>query len=105
MYIDFFARGGDKVQVIFLQVTLHFPWATSLKEKRNALKSILSKTQNKFNVSVAEIEHQNLLQISGIGIAYIAANAAQVDGISNSLLEFIQNNIDGEITQSHLEER
>ena len=38
-------------------------WVTSLKEKRMVVKSLVEKTKHKFNVSVAEIENQDIHQI------------------------------------------
>jgi uncharacterized protein YlxP (DUF503 family) len=80
-----------------LTIKIYLPWVHSLKEKRSVLKSIMSKTGKRFNISIAEIDHQDTLQTIAIGIAGIAANAALADSVLDKILNFIENNSDGEL--------
>lgn len=41
-------------------VKLYASWVHSLKEKRMVVKSIISKTRNKFNVSISEADAQDI---------------------------------------------
>ena len=50
------------VKVAVLQVKLYAPWVHSLKEKRMVAKSLLAKLRNKFQVSAAEVEEQDVHQ-------------------------------------------
>ena len=45
-----------------LSVELHFPDAGSLKGKRKYVKSAKAQLQNRFGVSVAEVDHHELWQ-------------------------------------------
>ena len=45
-----------------LSVELHFPEAGSLKGKRKFVKSAKAQLQNRFGVSVAEVDHHELWQ-------------------------------------------
>lgn len=45
-----------------LSVELHFPEAGSLKGKRKHVKSAKAQLQNRFGVSVAEVDHHELWQ-------------------------------------------
>jgi uncharacterized protein YlxP (DUF503 family) len=45
-----------------LSVELHFPEAGSLKGKRKYVKSAKAQLQNRFAVSVAEVDHHDLWQ-------------------------------------------
>src|SRR5438067_13917439 len=45
-----------------LSVELHFPEAGSLKGKRKHVKSAKAQLQNRFGVSVAEVDHHDLWQ-------------------------------------------
>ena len=45
-----------------LSVELHFPEAGSLKGKRKFVKSAKAQLQNRFGVSVAEVDHHDLWQ-------------------------------------------
>ena len=51
---------------------LHAPWVHSLKEKRMIINSLVSRLQNRFRISVAEIAEQDAHQIIVIGIAAIS---------------------------------
>ena len=41
-------------------IKLYASWVHSLKEKRMVVKSIIAKVQNKFNVSISEIDAQDI---------------------------------------------
>ena len=62
--------------VALLSLELHVPHARSLKDKRAVVRSVKDRLR-RFNVSVAEVDHQSLLQRCGLGIA--AAGVSQVD--------------------------
>ena len=57
-----------------LTLDLHFPGARSLKDKRQALRSLETLIRNRFNVSVAEVEHQDLWQRARLAV--VAVNTA-----------------------------
>jgi uncharacterized protein YlxP (DUF503 family) len=70
-----------------LTLDLHIPEANSLKSKRLVIKSLIDRIKNKFNVSIAEVDANDLWQRSVIGIAYVA-NETQ---IINKVFEKIKN--------------
>ena len=70
-------------------VELHFPDAQSLKSKRKILVSLKTRLQNRFNISIAEIDESHLWQKSILGIASIANETARV----NQTLDFVLNDI------------
>ena len=47
----------------------------SLKEKRSVLRPILEKLQHRFGVAVAEVEHQDLWQRAGLGVAAVSGSS------------------------------
>jgi len=51
---------------------LFIPASRSLKDKRQVIRSVASAVGNKFNVSIAEVDHQNLWQRSALGVACVA---------------------------------
>ena len=79
------------------EITLHASWVMSLKEKRMVVKSIIAKIQNKFNVSIAEVDEQDSLQTVVLGIAWVTGTVRQADGILEKVLSFIEVNTDAEI--------
>ncbi len=80
-----------------VKVKIHTPWVHSLKEKRMVVKSICAKVRNKFNVSIAEVEEQDIHQIIVIAFACIAGNSAHADSINDNVLNFIESNTEGNI--------
>jgi uncharacterized protein YlxP (DUF503 family) len=55
-----------------LSVELHFPEAGSLKGKRKFVKSAKAQLQNRFGVSVAEVDHHELWQRSRLTLSCVA---------------------------------
>jgi uncharacterized protein YlxP (DUF503 family) len=62
-----------------LSVELHFPEAGSLKGKRKHVKSAKAQLQNRFGVSVAEVDHHELWQRSRLTVACVARGHREVE--------------------------
>ena len=58
------------------RLTLRLPENGSLKGKRRVLKSIEQRLHNRFNVSAAEVDHNEAWQLAGIAICCVANEAA-----------------------------
>ena len=91
------------MNVLTLKIKIYAPWVHSLKEKRMVVKSILGKLKNKFNVSVAEVDAQDVHQTIVIGIASIVAHQAQADSMEEEIIRFVEENTDGEILEIEAE--
>jgi uncharacterized protein len=61
----------------------------SLKGKRQVVKSIVSQVSNRFNVSVAEVEDQDLWQIATIAVACVSNDASVVNEVMSRVVNFI----------------
>ena len=51
---------------------LFIPASASLKDKRQVLRAVASSVRNKYNVSIAEVDHQNLWQRASFGVTCVA---------------------------------
>ncbi len=69
------------------------------------VKSILAKIRNKYQVSAAEVEDQDVHQTIVIGVAAIAAHNAQADSIMEDILDFVEKNTEAEIVGQEMEVR
>jgi uncharacterized protein YlxP (DUF503 family) len=58
--------------VAMCRFDLRIPGCNSLKEKRHVLKTLTASLRSRFNVAVAEVDHQELWQRSAIGVAAVA---------------------------------
>ncbi|NFP60046.1 DUF503 domain-containing protein [Clostridium botulinum] len=74
------------------KIHLYANWVHSLKEKRMIVKSVISKTKNKFNVSIAEVEMQGVHQSIVIGIACVSNSTKQADSIIQNVVNYIEGN-------------
>lgn len=61
-----------------LRVELYMPQCSNLKEKRQVIKSIMDRTQHRFNVAVAEVDKHDLWQLSSLGITCVSASEYSV---------------------------
>jgi uncharacterized protein YlxP (DUF503 family) len=61
-----------------MTVSLHIPHARSLKDKRHVIKSIVDSARRKFNVSIAEVDDQDLHQRATLAVACVSNDQAQV---------------------------
>ena len=67
-------------------VTLYAPWIHSLKEKRMVVKSLIAKTRNKFNLSIAEVSQQDVHQTIVLGMACVAGTTGVADSMIQTIL-------------------
>jgi uncharacterized protein YlxP (DUF503 family) len=86
------------------RIELHLPENESLKGKRQIVKSIIARLQNRYNVSVAEIDNQELWQIATLGIACVSNHRRHADETLSSVVKFIvQSYPNLEIVNSEME--
>lgn len=80
-------------------VKLYAPWVHSLKEKRMVVKSIVSKVQHKFNISISEIDAQDIHQTIILGIACVTDTTKFADSIIDGVITFIESHTEAEIIE------
>ncbi|HXA57199.1 MAG TPA: DUF503 domain-containing protein [Candidatus Acidoferrum sp.] len=62
-----------------LTLEIHIEYAQSLKDKRQVLRSLKDRLRAHFNVAVAELAFQDLLQRSRIGVVTISSDAHHLE--------------------------
>jgi uncharacterized protein YlxP (DUF503 family) len=72
-----------------LKVRLRLPENDSLKGKRRVLNSITTQVRNRFNVSIAEVEDQDLWQLATLGIVCLNTDRRHADQTLSKVAEFI----------------
>lgn len=93
------------MRIAVMTFRLRAPWAHSLKEKRMIVKSLVTKLQNRFHVSAAEIDEQDAHQLIVIGVAAIAPNSGMADSLMDEISRFVEENCEAELTDEHREIR
>jgi len=84
-------------------LTFYVPQANSLKDKRKVCRSLLDKTRQRFNISIAEIATQDIHQQLTIGIATISGTAAHAKNSLNETIRFMETNADAELTSIEID--
>ncbi|CDF57584.1 DUF503 domain-containing protein [Thermobrachium celere] len=74
----------------YATITLMLYSPSSLKEKRQIIKSILSKIRTNLNVSCAEVGLNDKWQLAQIGVATISNDKKIVDTQINSVINIIE---------------
>ncbi|HYR41865.1 MAG TPA: DUF503 domain-containing protein [Terriglobia bacterium] len=62
------------IVIALLTLDIHIPHAHSLKDKRMILRSLKDRLRSKFNVSVSEVDHQDLWQRSQVSVVTVGSD-------------------------------
>jgi len=84
------------------ELTFYIPQAVSLKDKRQVRRSLIEKTRHKFNVSIAEIDTQDVLQTLTIGIAVVSGDVAHRQNAIDEIIRFMEAHADAELTSAEI---
>jgi len=84
-------------------INLRIPDSGSLKEKRSVLRKILKRTQNEFNVSIAEIGNLDKYNFAQIGFGLVGNDSRFINGKVDHVLRFINDLRAAEMLDSKVE--
>lgn len=71
------------------KISLRLPENSSLKGKRQVLKSITSRIRSKFNVAVAEVDDHEQWQLATIGICCISNDKRYTNQVLSKVVDFV----------------
>ena len=71
------------------RIKLRLPENMSLKGKRQVLKSITSRIKNRFNVSIAEVDANDLWQLAVLGICCVSNDGRQTNEVLSKVVDFV----------------
>jgi uncharacterized protein YlxP (DUF503 family) len=81
------------------ELTFYIDHATSLKDKRQVCRSIIDKTRQRFNVSVAEVDTHDIHQTLTIGVAVVSGDVAHAQRSLDEIIRFMEYHADAELTK------
>ena len=64
-----------------LRLTFHIPHAQSLKDKRTVVRKFRDRVRARFDVSIAEVDAQDLLQKAVFGVSVVSSDASVCDSV------------------------
>jgi uncharacterized protein len=76
--------------VALCRFDLRIPGVTSLKEKRHVVKTLTASLRQRFNVSVAEVDHQDLWQRATIGVSAVAAEGYHLKKVMHEIERHVE---------------
>ena len=80
------------------KLTFYIPHSASLKDKRQVCRSLVDKTRQKFNVSVAEVDTQEIHQTLTIGVAVASGDVAHAQQSVDEIIRFMEEHANAELT-------
>jgi uncharacterized protein YlxP (DUF503 family) len=69
---------------------LRIPGVTSLKEKRHVVKTLIASLRQRFNVAVAEVDHQDLWQRATLAVSAVSGEGHQVRRVMHEVERHVE---------------
>ena len=91
------------VVVGVLEIRLALRESRSLKDKRHILQSLKDRLRHDFNVSVAEVDGQELLQSGTLAVAQVSSDSRYVRGSLEKVLQVVRRCRDAQLTDYDIE--
>jgi hypothetical protein len=77
--------------------------SNSLKDKRRIIKSLTSRIISNFNVSVSEVNCQDLWQRSQLGVAFLTTKVRFAQGVLAKIMDLVEREKDITLIDSKIE--
>jgi uncharacterized protein YlxP (DUF503 family) len=84
-------------------VEIHLSASHSLKDKRRVLRGLKDRLRNRFNVSVAEIDHQDLWQRATLGIVSISEGREPLESCFSQIRGIVESELPGDLVSFEVE--
>ena len=72
------------------RITIHLPYSHSLKDKRQTVRSLVSRLHQGANVAAAEVDTQDQWQLITLGIAGLSNDGRHADAIVATALNVVE---------------
>jgi uncharacterized protein YlxP (DUF503 family) len=86
----------------FLSLDIHFPHARSLKDKRKELAGLKDRIRKKYNVALAELDHQDVWQRTLLGIVTLNSQPGIVERILSDIRTDVLEHVNGDILDAEI---
>jgi len=91
------------VVIGILDIKLAVRQARSLKDKRRIVNSLKDRLRGNFNVSVAEVDGQDLVQSAILAVVQVSGDARYVRGTLERVVQVVRRLRDAELADYHIE--
>jgi uncharacterized protein YlxP (DUF503 family) len=90
------------VVVALERFDLRIPGCTSLKEKRHVVKTLTAAIRQKFNVSVAEVDHHDLWQRTALAVAVASGDGYQAKRVLHEVEKLVDRWVEVDLIDAEL---
>ena len=90
-----FPRDDHGVITISILVTLSIPHATSLKDKRAVVRSLVERLRTRLHLSAAEVGLLDRVQAAHIGVAVVSGDRTSARAVADEARRFIDTEVLG----------
>ena len=73
-----------------LKAQMHLHGITSLKQKRGIVKSVIGRLKARFNISIAEVDHNDSKTSAVLAIAIVSNDTQFIDKQLDAIIAFMQ---------------
>jgi uncharacterized protein YlxP (DUF503 family) len=73
-----------------LKAQMHLHGITSLKQKRGIVKSVIGRLKARFNISIAEVDHNDNKTSAVLAVAIVSNNTQFIDKQLDAIIAFMQ---------------
>lgn len=84
--------------IVYAECSFYIPASASLKDKRAVLNRMRDRVKNSYNVSVAEIDHQDLWQRTTFALVAVASSKDAAEREVRRAIRLFESNPDWEMT-------
>jgi uncharacterized protein YlxP (DUF503 family) len=84
-------------------IEMHIPDSGSLKDKRHSLRSLKDRIRNTFNVSVAEVDDNDLWQKASLAVAALSNDKSHLNRTLDLVLDMVRAVPDLNLLDYHIE--
>ncbi len=71
-------------------IDIQVPESFSLKDKRRVVRSVVARVRHEFNVSIAEVDHQDHWQLATLAVACVSTDVAQAHRLLEHVVNFVE---------------
>ena len=84
-------------------IEIHLPFSRSLKDKRRVVKSLKDRLRGRHNISLMEVDGQDLWQRTVLGIAAVGDGRTPLEGLFEAILAEVEAQIPGEVINREIQ--
>ncbi len=86
-----------------MTLEIQFPYARSLKDKRAMLRKLRDRLRSRFNIAVAELDHQDVWQRATLGMVSISSSHRNLERILQQALSESEKTLGGDLQDHSVE--